>query len=197
MRAIRQQSWLAAGAIALAAALSLAQAPGHAVAATTTVQVGQQNGGVAAAFQFNAASVAVSSGDTVHWALFSGFHTVTSFAEPSPGVPQWSSGTFPFDHAFGPPGTYTYYCSIHATRAQADPSVIDANIAGGAMVGKVVVTAPASVGGIAEAPDAAALAPRDGGGGIGRGRVAVYVAALAAAAAGAAVARRLARRPRR
>lgn len=174
-------------------ALALA-APSGVHAATTMVTVGQQNGGTVAAFQFNPAAVTIQTGDTVQWTLFGGIHNVTSFAETSPGVPQWSSSGFPFSHVFASAGTFTYYCSIHATRAQADPSVIDANIAGGAMVGKVVVHSPSSVGGIAEVPDAGSLAPLaapSGDSGTAWWRIAAYAtAAVLALTAGIVVARR-------
>jgi plastocyanin len=172
--------------------------PGLAVAGTTTVQVGQQNGGTAAAFQFNAASIVVRTGDTVHWTLFNGIHTVTAYDEASPGVPQWDSGTLAstFDHTFTTPGVYTYYCQFHSGRAGASPANIDTSLTSGLMVGKITVVDPARVGGVAELPSQAggpqALATSSGGGTPWW----VFAAAAAAgtllvAAAGAAVRRRL------
>jgi plastocyanin len=139
--------------LALAVALLAMLTPPDAHAATTTVQIGQQNGGSLAASQFNAATVVITAGDTVHWNLFDGIHSVNSYIETTPGTPDWSSGTpvgASFNHTFALPGIYTYYCSVHAVRSQADPANIDANIAAGAMVGKVVVTGVASVGGVAD-----------------------------------------------
>jgi hypothetical protein len=40
-------------------------------------------------------------------------------------------------------GTYTYFCSLHASAADATLANVDANIAAGAMVGKITVQAPA------------------------------------------------------
>lgn len=147
--------------VAVTATLVGVAVPERALAANT-VQVGQQNGGTAAGFQFNAATILVKTGDTVHWTLFTGTHTVTAFDETTPGTPDWTSGTLvsTFDHTFTTPGVYTYYCQFHATRAAADPANVDARIAAGFMVGKIVVETP-SVGGVAHLPS-----PRGGAGGI-------------------------------
>ncbi len=175
-------------------------------AATTTVQVGQQNGGTAAASQFNAASITISAGDTVHWTWFSNTfgHTVTSYDETG-SVPDWQSPVLngsgqSFDHTFTTAGVYTYYCSIHATRADADPANIDANIAAGLMVGKITVTS-SSVGGIASVPDVTQLPAASASGGGGSRRTAAVIAVAAGGAAVAATAgammRRKSRRRRR
>ncbi len=149
--------------IVAAVAAGLAGA-GPAVAATTTVQAGQQNGGSAIATQFNAAATTIAAGDTVHWVWFSNAfgHTVTSYNQTG-GVPDWQtpapltgSGQS-FDHTFATGGVFTYYCSIHALRTDADPANIDANIALGKMVGKVTVSS-SSVGGVASRPDTDELA---------------------------------------
>jgi plastocyanin len=156
---------------------------GIATAATTTVDVG-----TATANQFNPTSVTIEAGDTVHWPWFSNpiGHTVVSFDQTG-GVPDWQSPVLngagqSFDHTFTTPGVYTYYCSIHALRSDADPANIDASIALGRMVGKVVVTVPPSVGGVAAAPNVEVLAAEPGGGGTSRWHWAT-VSGIAAAVA--------------
>lgn len=121
-------------------------------AATITIVVGQTNGGTTTGVnQYNSASVSGTAGDTVTWnsANDARSHTVTSFSEAVAGTPDWDSGNMrsgtaltTFSRVFAAAGTYTYYCAFHATRAQADPAVVDANIAAGVMVGKIVMAAP-------------------------------------------------------
>ena len=127
-------------------------------AATRNVNVGQ-NGSGAAAFTFNPAATGAIVGDTVHWSWFSGIHFVSSYVESAPGTPEWENGFSmsgdSLDHVFAAPGVYTYYCKLHASRSAADPSVVDANIAAGVMVGKIVVAS--TVGGVSESPDTAGL----------------------------------------
>ncbi len=163
--------------LALVLSVTLGTRVRRAEAATTTVQVGQQNGGTTFANQYNPAFIVIGRNDTVHWTWFSGLHTVTSYSESTPGVPDWQSAinstTTTFDRMFGLPGVVTYYCSIHALRSQAAPANIDANIAAGFMVGKIVVPAP--VGGIAQTPNLSASG-RD------RGRYLLFGAGAAAAA---------------
>jgi len=118
-------------------------------AATETVIVGQTNGGGANGVnQFNAAAITITAGDTVQWdsAPDNRSHNVTSYAETTPGTPDWqsdilrSSAANTYSHAFNSVGTFTYYCSLHAGRGDAAPAVIDANIASGnLMVGKITV----------------------------------------------------------
>ena len=138
---------IAAIAIVAIAAGAHAIVRGNAVPSTVLVAVGQENGGSTKADQYNPASVGVNAGDTVRWEWFGGTHDVTSYAEASPGTPEWQSeliraaGHF-FERQFAVPGAYTYYCSIHALPEDAAPAVIDGNIAAGKMVGKVVVSAP-------------------------------------------------------
>jgi len=147
-------------ALAIAGAAALSGGATTARAATTTVQVGQQNGGVAAASQFNANVITITQGDTVHWTWFSNVfgHTVVSFSQTG-GVPDWQTPApltgagQSFDHTFSTAGVFTYYCSIHALRTDADPVNIDASLSLGKMVGKITVNAPPSVGGIAVSPD--------------------------------------------
>ena len=157
------------GALALVAALvTVAMFSADAArAATTTVQAGQQNGGLAAADEFNGALVSIAPGDTVHWAWFSNAfgHTIVSFNQTG-GVPDWQTPAAltgagqSFDHTFASAGLFTYYCSIHAVRADADPANLAASLAAGKMVGRVRVASP-SVGGVGEAPPIASLGASD------------------------------------
>ncbi len=179
--------------LALAAALLAMMTPAQVDAATATVQVGQQNGGSIAASQFNAASVVVTAGDTVHWTLFNGVHSVNAFIETTPGTPDWNSPTpvgASFDHTFAAPGIYTYYCSVHAQRTQADPANVDANIAAGAMVGKVTVIGVASVGGVADVLNGGGSAPTARASSTGGVPWTIAAAALLAVTAAAIVLRR-------
>ena len=117
-------------------------------ASTVTVQVGQTNGGSDSANEFNAASVTISLGDTVMFARFNGFHNVLSGEVPA-GAGTFASATpivagAPFLFTPTAPGTYTYYCDVHEDPDVATLANIDASIAAGAMVGKVVVTGAAA-----------------------------------------------------
>jgi plastocyanin len=166
----RARGVLAAGRAAVVAAIAIGGAAvvsGGATtarAATMTVQVGQQNGGVAIADQFNATVITITQGDTVHWTWFSNpfGHAVVSFSQTG-GVPDWQTPALltgagqSFDHMFNTAGVFTYYCSVHALRVDADPANIAASIALGKMVGQITVKAPPSVGGIAVSPDARTL----------------------------------------
>ncbi len=125
---------------------------GTARAATFTVVVGQTNGGTTNGVdQFNPASVSLTAGDAVTWnsAPDGRQHNVTSYAETTPGTPDWesptlrSSGTPTFSRAFAASGTYTYYCSLHANRSDSSTANIDASIAAGRMVGKIIAAAAA------------------------------------------------------
>ena len=145
--AVASKLLIAAMATVAIAAGALAMVRGNAVPATVLVAVGQQNGDSTKADQYNPASVGISAGDTIRWEWFGGTHDVTSYAETSPGTPEWQSGLIKatghfFERQFMQPGTFTYYCSIHALPEEGAPAVIDQNIAGGKMVGKVVVAAP-------------------------------------------------------
>ena len=149
--ASRRMGWACLGlmlmAVAAAIAAPLLHTSAHpAEAATTSVNVGQ-DAGSAAADEFNANTITIAAGDTVHWQWFAGFHNVSSYDESSPGTPAWGTAiTFfngagkTFDRAFDTPGTYTYYCSLHAARTDADPAAPDLT----KMVGKVVVVAAAT-----------------------------------------------------
>ena len=158
-----------------------------AIAATWTVQAGQQNGGTVAADQFNAAVIGINTGDTVHWTWFSNpfGHEIVSFSQTG-GVPDWQSpapltgaGQF-YNHTFTTNGTFTYYCSIHALRSDADPANIDASIALGKMVGKITVTST-DVGGVASVPDAASLGRSTTASGSGGRSTRFFVVAAGAA----------------
>ena len=148
--------------LALLAILALAASASPASAATTIVKVGQINGGAAAERNFNAASITISAGDTVRWEWFDGAHDIQSGVGPS--FSSGAKGGFNsagqvFQYTFAAAGTYTYYCDEHAGPGDAELGNIDANIAGGKMVGKVVVTAPITdttaptVSGVAAAPN--------------------------------------------
>ena len=91
-------------------------ATGEGVVTNTTVQVG--NG---TQLVFVPKTVTISVGGTVTWVWNSGGtqHNVTTSSE-SPSIPGTPSTTSPSPFTFGPvrfdaPGTYRYYCSVHAT----------------------------------------------------------------------------------
>jgi plastocyanin len=128
-------------------------------AATRNVNVGQKSDG-SGAFAFNPAIQSAIVGDTVHFAWFSGIHFIKSYDESPPGTPVWQGGFSmtgdSLDHSFPAAGVYTYYCSLHALRDAASPANIDASIAGGQMVGKIIVSS--TVGGVSEQVDRSTLA---------------------------------------
>ena len=141
-------------AIALLAAIAGLTLVGgdSAGAVNTTVIVGQTNGGGANGVnQYNAASITITAGDTVTWnsAPDGRRHDVTSSVVPA-GQSAFTSGDLESDappstfaRQFNAAGTYTYYCTFHATASDASLANVDANIAAGLMVGKVVVQAAA------------------------------------------------------
>lgn len=133
--------------IALIAGVAIFRSDAAKAVSTTTVLVGQKTDGTAAD-QYNPASVTITLGDTVSFTRFAGSHDATSavvpagasaFASPSPMV----AGA-PFAVTPTATGIYTFYCSIHSNPTEATLANIDANIAAGRMVGKIVVTAPAA-----------------------------------------------------
>jgi len=136
----------------LVAGLGVFSRADNAAAATTTVVVGQTNGGGPNGVnQFNAASITVTSGDTVQWnsAPDGRSHDVNSAVIPA-GASAFGSAILDSDTAsttfsqtLTVTGTYTYFCSLHSSAADATLANIDANIAAGLMVGKIVVNAPA------------------------------------------------------
>jgi plastocyanin len=79
----------------------------------------------------------ISVGDTVTFTWAAGTHVV-DLKDVSPDLQIDSSHTSGTTTAFTTPGTYYYYCSIHATEDQATEAHVQAN---DAMVGKIVVTA--------------------------------------------------------
>ncbi len=120
-------------------------------AVDTTVIVGQTNGGGPNNVnQYNAASITITAGNTVTWnsAPDDRRHDVTSSVVPA-GATAFTSGDLrssqvnTFARQFNTAGTYTYYCTFHALASDATLANIDANIAAGLMVGKIVVEAAA------------------------------------------------------
>ena len=141
-------------AIALLAAIAGLTLVGgdSAGAVDTTVIVGQTNGGGPNNVnQYNAASITITTGDTVTWnsAPDGRRHTVTSAVVPA-GQSAFTSGDMDsdippasFPRQFNAAGTYTYYCELHAQASDATLANVDANIAAGLMVAKIVVQAAA------------------------------------------------------
>lgn len=139
----RQTRAVLLGLLAVLATLCLAAAPHPARAATTTVKVGQTASG-AAGQGFNAAAVDISASDTLRWEWFNGTHDIHS--ANAPGLTSGPKGGFDssgqvYQYTFSTPGTYTYYCDEHAGPEDAELAKIDQSLAGGKMVGKVVVRA--------------------------------------------------------
>ena len=98
-------------------------------------------------FTPNVSSIAV--GDTVTFTWASGTHDV-DFMDVTPDLNIDSTHTTGTTSPFTTPGTYYYYCSIHATEDQATEAHVQAR---DAMVGKIVVS------GTAPSPAPAAGAP--------------------------------------
>ncbi len=79
--------------------------------AKTTVHVG------AGGDRFSPLSVTIVAGEDVHWEWEASFHSVTS---GTPGNPSglFDSGVhqsgYEFEHTYSTPGTFPYYCSVHA-----------------------------------------------------------------------------------
>ncbi|MGE0227115.1 MAG: plastocyanin/azurin family copper-binding protein [Dehalococcoidia bacterium] len=115
-------------------ALMLAVAAGNvgpAQAANASVNVG--DGGL----RYTPANVSVGVGESVTWTWVAGFHDVMSTTGAfTSGAPQPASGQT-FAHTFTTPGTFWYYCSVHATAADAN----EQGQAAGKMVGSVTVAA--------------------------------------------------------
>lgn len=131
-------------------------------AATSTVQVGQRSDG-SSGNAYTPASVTIPLGDTVSFIRFAGSHDVFSAVVPAGASAFTSPSPMAAGVAFNVTptvvGTYTYYCSIHSDPSEATLGSIDANISGGRMVGKIVVTAPVAdttaptVSGVSGAPN--------------------------------------------
>ena len=141
------------GALILVAILGLALfAWREAGAAPATVIVGQTNGGGATGVnQYNAAAVTITAGESVTWnsAIDGRAHDVVSAVRPG-GASAFASATMDSDTATttftttpSVAGTYTYFCSLHASATDATLANVDANITAGLMVGKITAQAPA------------------------------------------------------
>lgn len=151
---IRKLSGVAAlAALAvLVAGIGVFSRADNAAAATTIVIVGQTNGGGSNGVnQYNAASITITSGDTVQWdsAPDGRAHDVNSAVIPA-GASAFGSvildsdtANTTFSQTLTVTGTYTYFCSLHSDASEATLANVDANIAAGRMVGKIVVNAPA------------------------------------------------------
>jgi plastocyanin len=104
-------------------------------------------------FAFNANSVTIHPGDTVHWVFDGGTHSTTSVG----GIAEsWDSGIhtpgFTFDHTFTHLGSFAYFCTIHGSD--------NGNGTAGGMSGTVDVTAAAALQSIAVTPANASLSIR-------------------------------------
>lgn len=133
--------------IALVVLAVLMSGGNRAEAASSTIQVGQRPNG-SSGNQFNSASITVNSGDSVTFSRFVGTHDVQSGVVPA-GAAQFASPSplgagSPFTVTLTVPGVYTFYCSIHSDSTEATAAGIDASIAAGNMVGKIVVAAAAA-----------------------------------------------------
>ena len=107
---------------------------GEARAASANVTVGSPTN----RFSSNISNISV--GDTVTFAWAAGTHVV-DLKDVSPDINIDSTHTAGTTMAFNTPGTYYYYCSIHASEELATEAHVQAN---DAMVGKIVVTAAGS-----------------------------------------------------
>jgi plastocyanin len=180
--------------VAGATGVALLAVPSLAGAASPTVSTG------GASLRFSPNVINISAGDTVTFTLGGGTHIV-DLKDVSPDLTIDATHTSGTTNAFTTPGTYYYYCSIHATDAQATEAHVQAN---DAMVGKIVVSAaaatptattasqasPTAAGSATARATTSPAAPATGlglepGGGSGWGTVAsVAGAALAVAGAG-------------
>ena len=116
-------------AMVTAGALLVGRGEAHAANAAVTVGSPQNR------FSPNITTVSVGDSVTFNWAA--GTHIV-DLEDVSPDIPIDSGHTSGTTMAFSSPGTYYYYCSIHASEALATEAHVQAN---DAMVGKIVVTA--------------------------------------------------------
>lgn len=129
------QTVLAVAVILLCLGTSML-AYGDAQAASSAVSVGSPTN------RFTPNVSNISAGDTVTFNWAAGTHVV-DFKDVSPDINIDSAHTTGTTNAFTTPGTYYYYCSIHASEALATEAHVQA---GDAMVGKIVVTAAGSSG---------------------------------------------------
>ncbi len=115
------------GAAMLALVLTGGTTPAR--AANATVNVGE--GGL----KYAPTNVTVAPGDTVTWTWVGGFHNVVSTSGGfNSGAAHGTPGD-PYAFTFTAPGKFYYYCSVHATAADAT----DDGIAAGKMAGVVTV----------------------------------------------------------
>lgn len=120
---------LAAVAGVALAVLVATNGVGTAQAANASVNVG--DGGL----RYTPNHVAVSVGESVTWNWVGGFHDVQSNNGAfTSGAPQRASGQT-FTNTFTTPGTFWYYCSVHAKVEDANEQGLGA----GKMVGSVTV----------------------------------------------------------
>ncbi len=157
--------------VAVGAFLALGPVPGPAAAATFDVNAGDF-WFCSSSFSGSTCTTTINVGDIVTWHFSSAFlnHTSTS------NTLVWDSGPIAngmtFSRTFSSPGTFPYHCSTHPLQ----------------MLGQIVVNA--SVGGIAQLPDAAngspAASPSSSGSGIGLIAGSAAIAAGLIALAGAA-----------
>ena len=119
-------------AVALVALMALLPNIG-ASAATHSVSVGSPTN------RFTPNAITIPVGDSVTFTWAAGTHTVV-FQGASPDLTINSSNTSGQTNAFTTPGTYYYFCSIHAEASDATEAHVQAN---DAMVGKIVVSASA------------------------------------------------------
>jgi plastocyanin len=185
LRGVGWTAVAAAGVLAFVVAGTLVTSR-PADATQLAVGVGDGSGGNV----FVPATVNVGAGSTVTWNWASGFHSVVavdgSFDSGSHGTPG-----APFSRTFSSAGTVFYYCSVHATAADAT----DAGIAAGEMVGKVVVAqsqgAATATGTATRAATAAATGtpgvPKTGQAGLGESSSSVGAALLLFGLAGVTV----------
>jgi plastocyanin len=105
----------------------------NAEAATTPVTTGTGTNNQ----RFAPNIITIHAGDTVTFNLGSGAHNV-DLEDVTPDLPINATTPTGTTNAFNTPGTYFFYCSIHADEASATEAHVQAN---DAMVGKIVVLA--------------------------------------------------------
>jgi plastocyanin len=137
---------LAVITVAIVALMALMPCIGSASAASQSVSVGSPTN------RFTPNVTTINAGDTVTFNWAAGTHTVVFPSGASADLSITSSNTTGQTGAFSTPGTYYYYCSIHAEASDATEAHVQAN---DAMVGKIVVLAAGS----ASTPTTAPTAP--------------------------------------
>jgi len=139
-------------------------------AATQSVNVGTPTN------RFTANVITINAGDTVTFNWSAGTHVV-DLMDISPDLPIDSGHTSGVTVPLKTPGTYYFYCSIHATAAQATEAHVQAN---DAMVGKIVVVAAANSGSATASPSGSPAAPSAGSGVALHGSSSAWMFVLAA-----------------